>query len=135
MQLRIGMTLTPTKMRRIRGRLEAHRFALLARYRAELERADEQTAMLGAEPVEAATEQWETRVLSVMSELDGRALESVTAALRRVDTGIYGTCAVCWEPIDARRLDALPEATACRECMKAAEKTIPRRAFSVAMSR
>jgi len=129
------MSLTPTKMREIRGRLEAHRFALLARYRAELERADEQTQTLAAEPVESATEQWDARVLSVMSEMDARALESVIAAIRRIDTGSYGTCAACGEQIDAKRLDALPEAPACRACMAAAEKTTPRWLYSVATSR
>lgn len=129
------MSLTPTKMRRIRGRLEAHRFALLARYRAELERADEQIATLAAEPVESATEQWDARVLAVMSEMDAHALESVIAAIRRIDTGSYGICAACGEQIDAKRLDALPEAPACRDCMRAIEKATPRSMPSVAMSR
>ncbi len=129
------MSLTPTKTRKIRGRLEAHRFALLARYQAELERADEQTQALGAEPVESATEQWDARVLAMMSEMDARALESVIAAIRRIDTGSYGVCAACGEPIDAKRLDALPEAPACRDCMRATEKTTARSMPSVTMPR
>jgi len=135
MQQWMRMRLTTTKMRKIRGRLEAHRFALLARYRAELERADEQIAGHAAEPIEAATEKWDARVLCFMSELDGRALESVTAALRRLDHGAFGVCAECGEEIDAKRLDALPEATVCRDCMATAETIPPRWVYSVAMSR
>jgi RNA polymerase-binding transcription factor DksA len=129
------MSLTTAKTRRIRGRLEAHRFALLARYRAELERADEELAARAAEPVEAASEQWDARVLSLMSEMDARALESVTAALRRLDDGTYGVCTGCGDRIEPKRLDALPEAAACRECVSAREQTPRPWVFSVAMSR
>lgn len=129
------MRLTPTKLRKIRGRLEAHRFALLERYRAELERADEQIATLAAEPVESATEKWDARVLAAMSDMDAHALESVIAAIHRIDSGRYGTCAACGESIDAKRLDALPEAPACRACMTETEKMTPRSIRSAAMGR
>jgi DnaK suppressor protein len=116
------MSLTTSKKRKIRGRLEARRFALLARYRAELERAEEETAMLAAEQVEAATEQWDARVLLRMSDMDAHALDSVIAAIRRLDEGSYGVCTGCGNGIETRRIDALPEAAACRECALSADQ-------------
>jgi RNA polymerase-binding transcription factor DksA len=120
----MGMSLTATKMRSIRGHLAARRVTLLARYRGELERADEETARPASEPVDAAAEQWDARVLGRMSDIDAHALEVVTAAIRRLDDGTYGVCTGCGERIHADRLDAVPDAAACRDCAAAAE---PRR--------
>jgi DnaK suppressor protein len=113
------MSITASKTRMVRGRLEARRFALLARYQSELERADEETAVRAAEVVEAATEQWDARVLLEMSEMDADALASVIGALRRLDEGTYGTCIACGHRIEPKRLEALPEAVACRHCISA----------------
>jgi RNA polymerase-binding protein DksA len=43
-------------------------------------------------------------------------LRQVDAALHRIDTGTYGLCEICGEPIAEKRLDALPLATRCIEC-------------------
>lgn len=40
-------------------------------------------------------------------------LRDVRSALVRLANGTYGVCAVCQSPIDRRRLEALPSATAC----------------------
>ena len=39
----------------------------------------------------------------------------VQDALRRLDDGSYGSCAVCGATIDDERLDARPEVSTCRE--------------------
>ena len=43
-------------------------------------------------------------------------------AIERVRGGDYGVCEVCGDPIGARRLRAIPEATTCVECQDAAER-------------
>ena len=43
-------------------------------------------------------------------------LEAITAALRRFDTGTYGDCARCGNPISFGRLSVMPEATHCIVC-------------------
>lgn len=43
-------------------------------------------------------------------------LESVDDALRRIDDGTYGICAVCGNPIAPGRLEARPTATTCVAC-------------------
>ncbi|MDB5859724.1 MAG: transcriptional regulator, TraR/DksA family [Ramlibacter sp.] len=43
-------------------------------------------------------------------------LAQVSAALRRLDEGGYGLCQDCGEPIDQRRLLALPATPFCTAC-------------------
>jgi DnaK suppressor protein len=43
-------------------------------------------------------------------------LTQVSSALRRLDDGSYGVCQECGEPIDERRLLALPATPFCTAC-------------------
>ena len=43
-------------------------------------------------------------------------LREIRAAIARLDDGSYGRCDSCAQPIEARRLAALPEATRCGRC-------------------
>lgn len=43
-------------------------------------------------------------------------LEQVVSALRRMREGSYGQCLDCGEPIDERRLAALPATPFCMDC-------------------
>ncbi|MBI3120218.1 MAG: TraR/DksA C4-type zinc finger protein [Candidatus Kerfeldbacteria bacterium] len=43
-------------------------------------------------------------------------LELVDEALKRIPAGTYGNCVQCRVPIEAARLEALPEASMCRMC-------------------
>jgi DnaK suppressor protein len=55
-------------------------------------------------------------------------LRQVVAALRRVADGSYGLCQDCGEPIDERRLSALPATAFCTACQAIQERpTMPRR--------
>jgi DnaK suppressor protein len=47
------------------------------------------------------------------AELDSMILQQVRDALRRIDDGTYGKCAVDGGPIEAKRLDAVPWAQYC----------------------
>jgi DnaK suppressor protein len=55
-----------------------------------------------------------------LRELDGGLEENaehlvaeIDAALRRIEDGTYGTCAVCGKPIGGERLEAIPYARLC----------------------
>ncbi len=43
-------------------------------------------------------------------------LETVDAALAKIEAGTYGNCEECGKPIGAERLDALPWAITCINC-------------------
>src|SRR5262245_11326787 len=47
------------------------------------------------------------------AELDATILQQVQAALRRIEAGTYGRCIVDGEPIDPKRLDAVPWTPYC----------------------
>ena len=50
-----------------------------------------------------------------------RLLRDVQAALQRLKDGTYGFCEECDEPIQPRRLDAVPWARLCLNCQSNAE--------------
>jgi DnaK suppressor protein len=119
----------------VRDRLRARRTQLLARYRDAGDRADEELATPARDPVDAASEQWDARVLSEMSDADARSLDSVIDALDRLDAGTYGICAACRQPIEPARLRLLPEAAECADCARFAEDTPPRSVTSAGAER
>lgn len=49
------------------------------------------------------------------------SLAQVLAARRRLEGGHFGLCQQCEQPIDLRRLQALPEAELCTACQSAQE--------------
>lgn len=48
-------------------------------------------------------------------------IHDIRSALKRIESGTYGQCCACGEPIAAARLAALPEAALCISCAEAAE--------------
>jgi RNA polymerase-binding transcription factor DksA len=55
----------------------------------------------------------------VLEGLDARGVEelrAIDAALARIEAGTYGTCAECGEPIESRRLEAVPHTATCSAC-------------------
>ena len=55
----------------------------------------------------------------VLNAIDGEAQQTIKlidAALARIKSGRYGTCASCGEKIPNERLAALPYATVCIKC-------------------
>lgn len=44
--------------------------------------------------------------------------ERLKNALDRIDKGSYGTCAYCLSPISYKRLEAMPDAVVCMDCIR-----------------
>ncbi len=62
----------------------------------------------------------ETQGDQVLEGVEGSALieaQQVHAAIARLDDGTYGECSTCGEPIGEKRLQALPYATQCIDCV------------------
>ena len=49
-------------------------------------------------------------------------LEAIEEALHRLDSGTYGECESCGNPIEPRRLEIMPETPLCRNCQSQREK-------------
>ena len=54
----------------------------------------------------------------------GREVNEIEEALRRIDEGIYGTCESCGEKIDPRRLEVIPSARFCLGCKEVQERQL-----------
>ncbi len=62
----------------------------------------------------------ETQGDQVLDNVEGSTLieaQQVHAAIARIDDGTYGECSTCGEPIGEKRLQALPYATQCIDCV------------------
>jgi RNA polymerase-binding protein DksA len=64
-------------------------------------------------PGDVASETFDRELDDGLEEGAERQLEQVDAALKRIDEGTYGTCAICGKPIGEERLRAVPWATLC----------------------
>ena len=63
-----------------------------------------------------ASEQTQAVVDDAKVDHSARELELVPAARRRLQDGSYGVCLDCGDPIDLRRLTALPATPFCTAC-------------------
>lgn len=109
----------PKSQAKSRERLEAERKDLLE----EIERLRE----LVRTETDAATQEgdpdvWEhERSLSFMETAQER-LDAVEQALRLLDSGGYGQCQRCAQPIEKERLEALPDTIMCLSCQREVER-------------
>ncbi len=69
-----------------------------------------------------ASEEAQSVVDENQAEHAALELEQVLAARRRLKDGTYGTCQACGEPIDVRRLLAMPHTTYCIACQRSHEQ-------------
>jgi RNA polymerase-binding transcription factor DksA len=58
--------------------------------------------------------EWEMN-LALLQTAEAK-IESIKAALERLDRGSYGICEVCGQAIDPARLEILPHTTLCVRC-------------------
>jgi DnaK suppressor protein len=99
-----------------RSALLARRRDLLDRYRGALARAAEELETREIEMIDNANELWDARLLGLLGDAERRQIAEIDAALARIEDEQYGTCIECAEPIEAERLEAVPEAARCLGC-------------------
>ena len=57
------------------------------------------------------------------SDSDRQLLQAVIDALDRIEEKDYGDCSNCGEPVERKRLEAVPWAALCLSCQEQAETT------------
>ena len=67
---------------------------------------------------ERATELENDEVLEGLDEMTLGEIEQIRTALKRIESGSYGTCVACGQPIAIERLVAVPSATTCVACTR-----------------
>ncbi len=73
----------------------------------------QELSMVDNHPADIGTELFERGKDLALHDNALHQLEEVSMALRRLDDGSYGSCAVCGEPIPYERLEAIPWTSAC----------------------
>ena len=67
---------------------------------------------------ERATALENDEVLEGLDEMTLREIEQIRTALKRIESGSYGTCSACGRPIGTERLVAVPSAITCVACTR-----------------
>ena len=83
--------------------------------------ADDRSAAFpeyGDKPDENAQEISDYSTTIVTQKVLEKSLEDLEKALKRIETGDYGICKYCHNPINAKRLLARPTASSCISCKK-----------------
>lgn len=68
---------------------------------------------------ERATEREGDEVLESLGQAGLSELKAIDAALGRIASGTFGVCVRCGEDIPAERLDVVPHAALCMNCLRA----------------
>jgi DnaK suppressor protein len=74
------------------------------------------------DPADMAANAYTKELLISMSANDRKLLTLIDEALERVEAGEYGECVNCAEPVQEKRLDAVPWARYCLKCQDLQER-------------
>ena len=74
------------------------------------------------DPVDLAVRNYSKNVMLAVSENESRQLTLIDEALLRLDDDEYGECQNCEEPINPKRLAAIPWARYCLNCQELLEQ-------------
>jgi len=76
---------------------------------------------------ERATQLEDSDVVDALGNEARNEIERISAALRRMDSGEYGLCTECREPVGDSRISAYPYASECIDCATVDEQNRARR--------
>ncbi len=71
---------------------------------------------VSADFAEQATETENVEVLAALEDETNATIENIKHALKRMEEGSYGTCAICGIEIPEERIKALPYTDKCFKC-------------------
>jgi DnaK suppressor protein len=117
--------LTPSDVEELESELRRERATVLEAIRAHLAGRDEEQQrelvnyFSNGDSRAAAEQLSETELALVRHSM--AELEAIDAALKRIDFGVGGLCAVCGAPIPLPRLRAAPASQTCLECQQKIE--------------
>jgi RNA polymerase-binding protein DksA len=73
-------------------------------------------------PGDVATFTLDREIDYTLEENEERVLAAIDGALERIESGTFGTCRGCAQPISIERLEALPYTTQCIDCKRREER-------------
>ena len=110
------------KSTKYRDKLLVRREGLVGQVQAAEAYSRERDAEATQDPADMAANAYTKELMMSMSTNDRQLLESIDAALYRIAEGAYGKCIHCGEPIQEKRLEAVPWARHCLRCQDLNER-------------
>jgi RNA polymerase-binding transcription factor len=110
------------KARTYREKLLSRREGLVGQVQAAEAYTRERDAEATQDPADMAANAYTKELLVSMSANDRQLLDSIDAALERIEEGKYGKCIHCGQPIQEKRLEAVPWARHCLRCQDLNER-------------
>ncbi len=110
------------KMKTYRDRLLERRESLFSQVTEAEMSSRERDLEATQDPADMAANAYTKELLISMSANDRKLLELIDEALVRVESGEYGECVNCGEPVLEKRLDAVPWARYCLKCQDLQER-------------
>lgn len=110
------------KSKTYRDKLMDRRVGLVGQVQAAEAYSRERDAEATQDPADMAANAYTKELLMSMSTNDRQLLESIDAALDRIEDGKYGKCVHCGQPIQEKRLEAVPWARHCLTCQDLNER-------------
>ncbi|HZI18277.1 MAG TPA: TraR/DksA family transcriptional regulator [Pyrinomonadaceae bacterium] len=110
------------KLKGYRDRLLARRESLFSLLNEAEKSSRERDLEATQDPADMAANAYTKELLISMSANDRKLLELIDEALQRVESGDYGECVNCGEPVQEKRLDAVPWARYCLRCQDMQER-------------
>ncbi len=95
---------------------------VLREHRRTLREAPPLDTVVGADDEERAAQEFEAELDLALLEMRARQCQEIETALQLLESGTYGQCIDCEDPILPSRLLARPFAVRCRDCQEAYEK-------------
>ena len=110
---------------KIRDQLERRRRGLMRALRGDLSLLGELHHDRTGDVLDAAADTIQEELNSQVIESESRELVAINEAIERFDSGTFGVCESCDRSIPLTRLRAVPYATTCISCQRAAERPLP----------
>ncbi len=111
----------PKKLPLYQTKLEEIRSSLLGDVEKNLKSTQEDMAEPLADITDGAAQAYSRQLMLDLGEQDWQKLKRVEEALEKIKSGDYGFCSNCEEAIPEPRLDVVPFAEYCVECLSQIE--------------
>ena len=108
---------------KLRKRLLSRRDGLRRLLAGEIEGLKNHRSNPAGDAFDAAFDSGRDEVASQLVEIEGRELDLLDRAIRKIEQGTYGQCEACAKRIPLGRLNALPYSVFCIACQRAMEET------------
>jgi DnaK suppressor protein len=113
--------MTTVNTKEFKSKLTAERDALVAKLDAQEHNLAVDTNET-PDPVDMAAQAYSKNVLLALSASENRQLGMIEEALERITKRSFGKCMNCKNPINPKRLQAVPWARYCIECQQLQEQ-------------